>query len=97
MCTRKEGEPLWAYLLRYAVEQPRTLLAVIGIIAACVLYTDLKGFMAEQTKAYAEIVKELQAVKVELHETKVETHESNVRLSELEHWHKLESQKTAGK
>lgn len=96
MCTRKEGEPLWAYLLRYAVEQPKTLLAVIGIIAASVLYTDLRNFMTEQTKAYSEIVNELQEMKVDIHKIEVETRESNVRLDELEEWHKLKNQ-NAGK
>lgn len=97
MCTRKEGEPLFLYLLRYTAEQPKTLLAIIGIVAACVLYTDLKGFMAEQTKAYTEIVKELKEVKAEIHEVRVEANKSNTRLDDLEEWHKLENQKTAGK
>lgn len=89
MCTRKDGEPLWAYLLRYAAEQPKTLLSVVGIIAACVLYTDLKGFMNEQTKAYAEIVEELREMKVEIHDVRVEASKSNTRLDDLEEWHKL--------
>lgn len=48
MCEKRPNEPWLAYMCRYVVEQPRAVLAVIGIAAAIVLYCDLRSFIAGQ-------------------------------------------------
>ncbi len=79
MCQRKEHEPYLLYLLRYAAEQPRTILAVGGLVAAGVMYGDMRALMREQVQAYREVASQLS--------------ELNVRITDLEQWHKLEVRK----
>lgn len=79
MCQRKEHEPYVLYLLRYAAEQPRTILAVVGLVAAGVMYGDMRALMREQVQAYREVASQLS--------------ELNVRITDLEQWHRLEVQK----
>ncbi len=79
MCTRRDNEPFVVYLLRYAAEQPRTILAVIGLLAAGVMYCDLLAVFREQVQAYREVASQLS--------------ELNVRINDLEQWHKVETTK----
>lgn len=79
MCQRKEHEPYLLYLLRYAAEQPRTILAVVGLVAAAVMYVDMRELMREQVHAYREVASQLS--------------ELNVRINDLEQWHRMEIQK----
>ena len=59
MCEKRPNEPWIAYACRYLAEQPRAVLAVIGLIAASVLYCDLRAFIAEQSRAQEESVRVL--------------------------------------
>ena len=59
MCEKRPNEPWLAYVCRYLAEQPRAVLAVIGLIAASVLYCDLRSFIAEQSRAQEESVRVL--------------------------------------
>ena len=59
MCEKRPNEPWLAYVCRYLAEQPRAVLAVIGLIAASVLYCDLRAFIAEQSRAQEESVRVL--------------------------------------
>lgn len=59
MCVRKENEPWWAYAFRWVVEQPRSVLAFIGIAAAAMLYMDLRLYIKKQIEAQAETVRVL--------------------------------------
>ncbi len=79
MCQRKEHEPYLLYLLRYAAEQPRSILAVVGLVAAGIMYGDMRALMREQVQAYREVASQLA--------------ELNVRINDLEQWHRLEVQK----
>lgn len=79
MCQRKEHEPYLLYLLRYAAEQPRSILAVVGLAAACVMYGDVRALMREQVQAYREVATQLA--------------ELNVRINDLEQCHKAELKK----
>lgn len=79
MCQRKDHEPYVIYMLRYAAEQPRTILAVVGLAAAAVMYVDMRDLMREQVQAYREVAGQLS--------------ELNIRINDLEQWHKAEVQK----
>ena len=57
MCEKRPNEPWLAYMCRYVVEQPRAVLAVIGIAAAIVLYCDLRSFIAEQAEAQEKTIR----------------------------------------
>lgn len=76
MCApRKENEPWVAYALRYSVElvenHARSVLALIGLVAAGWLYSDLRGLILAQTDSYRDIALELR--------------ELNIRITNLEH------------
>lgn len=62
MCERKSGEGLISYLIRQVAEKPSMVLSVIGLVAAGVLYTDMRQLMKEQSAAYMETAKALQAL-----------------------------------
>lgn len=66
MCIRKENEPWWAYLARWLVEQPRAVLSVIGIIAAAVMYYDLKNYLQLQHAAEEETIKVLTELSIRI-------------------------------
>ena len=76
MCApRRDGEPWAFYAFRYTVElveeHARSVLAVIGLVAAAFLYSDLRGLILAQTESYQHITEELR--------------EMNIRISNLEH------------
>lgn len=73
MCKRLENEPLWAYFLRYLAEQPRAIVAAIGLFAAGYMYFDLMAFVRENTEVQRQSAAQLQEI--------------NVRLSHLEREH----------
>lgn len=75
MCQRKENEPWILYLLRYLVEEPKAVMALVGFCAAAYMYFDLMSFVRENTAVQRENVKQLQEV--------------NVRLLHLEREHEL--------
>ena len=66
MCEKRPNEPWLAYMCRYVVEQPRAVLAVIGIAAAIVLYCDLRSFIAEQAEAQEKTIRVLSEMSVRL-------------------------------
>lgn len=70
MCKREPGEPLYSYAWRQVCEKPQMVLAVIGIVAACFLYHDLRELMHSQTATNLQIANELR--------------ELNLRVSHLE-------------
>lgn len=65
MCVRKENEPWWAYAFRWGVEQPRSVLAFIGI-AAAMLYMDLRLYIKKQIEAQAETVRVLAELSIRI-------------------------------
>ena len=66
MCEKKPNEPWLAFFCRYIVEQPRAVLAVIGLAAAIVLYCDLRSFIAEQAEAQEKTIRVLSEMSVRL-------------------------------
>lgn len=66
MCEKRPNEPWLAYMCRYVVEQPRAVLAVIGLAAAIVLYCDLRSFIAEQAEAQEKTIRVLSEMSVRL-------------------------------
>lgn len=66
MCQRKENEPWILYLLRYFVEEPKAVMALVGFCAAAYMYFDLMTFVRENTEVQRENVKQLQEVNVRL-------------------------------
>lgn len=75
MCQRKDGEPWLVFILRYVTEEPKSIMALIGFVAAIYMYFDLMSFVRENTAVQRENVKQLQEV--------------NVRLLHLEREHEL--------
>lgn len=71
MCEGKEGETLYSYAFRQVVEKPAAVLACIGLIAATILYMDLRDLFRQQTDSYRVVGEQMS--------------EMNVRLSEIEH------------
>jgi len=66
MCTRKTGESLISFAWRQAVEQPRTVLAVIGFVAAAGMYYDMRGMMSNQTQASISLAIELRELNLRI-------------------------------
>ncbi len=66
MCEKRPNEPWLAFFCRYIVEQPRAVLAVIGLSAAIVLYCDLRYFIAEQARAQEKTIRVLSEMSVRL-------------------------------
>ena len=66
MCEKRPNELWLAYMCRYVVEQPRAVLAVIGIAAAIVLYCDLRSFISEQAEAQEKTIRVLSEMFVRL-------------------------------
>lgn len=62
MCTRRDGEPLSLFYWRALGDQPRIILSVIGIVAASVLYVDMKAMFASQAEINSATVLALQEV-----------------------------------
>lgn len=78
MCKRHENEPMVAYLLRYLAEQPRAILAAVGLLAAGYMYFDLMAFVRENTEVQRQSAAQLQEI--------------NVRLAHLEREHECARQ-----
>ena len=76
MCQRKQNEPWVSYILRYIVEEPKSIMAVIGFFAATYMYFDLMSFVRENTAVQRENVVQLQEI--------------NVRLNHLEREHEYD-------
>lgn len=70
MCEKRAGEPIYSYAFRQIVEKPAAVLACIGLIAAIILYNDLRDLFREQTATYRAFGEQIS--------------EMNVRLSEIE-------------
>lgn len=66
MCKRKENEPMLAYVLRYLAEQPRAILAAVGLFAAGYMYFDLMAFVRENTEVQRQSTAQLQEINVRL-------------------------------
>ena len=80
MCERKENEPWLVYLLRYIQEQPRVILAMLGIGAAVWLYIDMQTLI----RAHAEVNERMIIV---IEKLTSEVHENSIRLEHLEREH----------
>lgn len=80
MCERQENEPMMVYLLRYVVEQPRAILALIGFIAAGYMYFDLMAFVRENTASMRDIGEQVRTMSEQVRE-------ANTRLQHLEREH----------
>ncbi len=87
MCQRKENEPWLVYVLRYIQEQPRVVLAGVGLGAACWLYTDMQAMMRTQTEANVSTVAAIEKLTHEVAGVIKEVKENNVRLEHLEREH----------
>ena len=66
MCQRKDNESWVAFMLRYFVEEPKAVMALVGFCAAAYMYFDLMSFVRENTAVQRENVKQLQEVNVRL-------------------------------
>lgn len=66
MCDKRPDEPMVAYLLRYLVEQPRAILACIGLVAAGYMYFDLMTFVRESTSVQRDIGVQLREINTRL-------------------------------
>lgn len=75
MCKREEGEKLLPYVLRYIQEQPRVVMAAVGMACAVGVYVDARVFFGEQTEVTREVAIELKEI--------------NVRMSHLEREHEI--------
>lgn len=73
MCKREEGEKLVPYVLRYIQEQPRVVMAAVGMACAVGVYIDARQFFGDQTEAFRSVATELK--------------ELNIRVSHLEREH----------
>lgn len=64
MCApRKEGEPWICYAFRWLADQPRAVMAFVGMSAAVGVYIDHRNFVVEKMgKALDEIVVELKHI-----------------------------------
>lgn len=68
MCERRERESLLVYFLRYVVEQPKAILAVIGFAMAWVVYVDFKQYIYENTQCQRETAKALSELALRVQE-----------------------------
>lgn len=68
MCERREKENMVAYLLRYVAEQPKAILALIGLIAASFVYIDFRSYINENTQCQRESVKVLTELTIRIQE-----------------------------
>lgn len=81
MCEpRKEGEPWLFYAVRYLTDQPRTLMAFVGMAAAVGVYADNRQFT---NKA----IDKLDAVTAELRDINIKQGSIDNRLEHLEREH----------
>jgi len=80
MCERRENEAWFVYLLRYVQEQPRVVLAFIGLAAAVWLYMDMQALI----RSHAEVNERMIGAILKLTE---EVHINTVRLEHLEREH----------
>lgn len=76
MCQRKDNEPWVVFMLRYFVEEPKAVMALVGFCAATYMYFDLMNFVRENTAVQRENVVQLQEI--------------NVRLNHLEREHEYD-------
>ena len=86
MCApRKDGEPWLFYAVRYLADQPRTLMAFVGMAAAVGVYVDHRGFVLEQVQAMREVSAELRTINARLehlereHETARQNQTLNIK------------------
>lgn len=80
MCERKANEPWFVYLLRYIQEQPRVILAMLGIGASVWLYIDMQTLI----RSHAEVNQRMITV---IEKLTAEVHENSIRLEHLEREH----------
>ena len=86
MCApRKDGEPWLFYAFRYLADQPRTLMAFVGMAAAVGVYADNRQFT---NKA----IDRLDAVTAELRDINVKQGSIDNRLEHLEREHECSRQ-----
>lgn len=68
MCDRRPQESFVVYLLRYVVEQPKAILALIGFGMAWVVYLDFKQYIYENTQCQRETAKALSELALRVQE-----------------------------
>lgn len=87
MCEpRKEGEPWVFYAFRYLADQPRTLLAYVGMAAAVGVYVDHRNFVVRQ------VGEVLQEVATDLKQINAKQSIIDTRLEHLEREHECARQ-----
>ena len=65
MCApRKDGEPWIFYALRYLADQPRTLMAFVGMAAAVGVYADNRQFTNKAIERLDDVTAELRDLNV---------------------------------
>lgn len=88
MCEpRKEGEPWLFYAFRYLADQPRTLLAFVGMAAAVGVYVDHRNFVVRQVGVV------LQEVATDLKQINAKQSVIDTRLEHLEREHECDRKK----
>jgi len=80
MCERKDNEAWYVYLLRYVQEQPRVVLAFIGLAAAVWLYMDMQALIRSHAEVNERMIGAIQKLTEEVHI-------NTVRLEHLEREH----------
>ena len=89
MCApRKDGEPWLFYAFRYLADQPRTLMAFVGMAAAVGVYADNRQFTHKA-------IERLDAVTAELRDINVKQGSIDNRLEHLEREHECARQNQA--
>lgn len=68
MCERRENESMVAYVMRYVAEQPRSVLAVVAMVAVCAVYADLKSFISDSLDNQRETAKILSELSTRIQE-----------------------------
>ncbi len=86
MCERKDNEAWYVYLLRYVQEQPRVVLAFIGLAAAVWLYMDMQALIRSHAEVNERMIGAIQKLTEEVHI-------NTVRLEHLEREHENMKQK----
>ena len=87
MCEpRKEGEPWLFYAFRYLADQPRTLMAFVGMAAAVGVYADNRQFTHKA-------IERLEEVSSELRDINVKQGSIDNRLEHLEREHEMSREK----
>jgi hypothetical protein len=90
MCERMENEPWYSYAFRQVVEKPAAVMAIIGWVAAGVLYCDLREFVAANTVAIQQVSEKLELSNQDM---RARLDQILSGQKDLEYWHKQQATK----